>query len=157
MMNGMGGTEEREQPARDARAEIAARNARLGAVLASKGLSPDQVATRARDRVQPLLEDVLARADRGEDISQLQLVIQRTDPADPAPIYRLTPRVLISRGTRLIPHRSARPARTGNAGGVHLRRALLVHWLVNRLMNPPCRPGFGASTANTTDQPRLCW
>lgn len=69
---------------RDAHAEIAAQHARLGAMLASRGLSPEPVATLVRDRVQPVLDDVLARAECGEDISDLRFVIQRPDPADSA-------------------------------------------------------------------------
>jgi hypothetical protein len=55
------------------RAEIAGETARLGAMLAIKGLTPDQVATVVRDQVQPLLDDAIGRTERGEDISQLQV------------------------------------------------------------------------------------
>jgi hypothetical protein len=68
----------------DDRAEIAAMNARLGAMLAGKGLAPDQVATLVRDHVQPLMDDLLVRAERGEDISTLGFVIQPVDQEQPA-------------------------------------------------------------------------
>jgi hypothetical protein len=55
------------------RAELAVENAKLGAMLAAKGLTPEEVATVMRDQVQPLLDEASRRAERGEDISKLEI------------------------------------------------------------------------------------
>jgi hypothetical protein len=50
------------------RAALDAETARMGAMLAGKGLTPEQVATVMREQVQPVLAEAVERAERGEDV-----------------------------------------------------------------------------------------
>ncbi|WP_410597824.1 hypothetical protein [Amycolatopsis sp. lyj-23] len=50
------------------RADVDVQTARLGALLASKGLTPDQVATVMKEQVQPALAEAVERTERGEHV-----------------------------------------------------------------------------------------
>ncbi|MFD1047749.1 hypothetical protein ACFQ1S_20520 [Kibdelosporangium lantanae] len=63
------------------RAELAGETARFGAMLAGKGLTPDQVATVMRDHVQPALDEAMRRVENGEDINAIEFGLQY--PAGP--------------------------------------------------------------------------
>jgi len=56
---------------KSSRDDVAAETARLGAMLAGKGLTPDQVATLMRDEVQPVLTDAVRRVETGATSSAM--------------------------------------------------------------------------------------
>jgi len=58
------------------RADLNVQSAKLGAMLASKGLTPEQVAAVMRDQVQPVLADAVRRVEDGADIDALEFVIR---------------------------------------------------------------------------------
>lgn len=51
--------------------DLAAETARFGAMLASKGLTPDQVAAVMRHQVQPVLAEAVRRVENGADIDSI--------------------------------------------------------------------------------------
>ncbi|GAB3167465.1 hypothetical protein GCM10027258_92850 [Amycolatopsis stemonae] len=53
-------------------ADLNVETARLGAMLAGKGLSPDQVARLIRERVQPVLAAAVELVDGGADIDTIE-------------------------------------------------------------------------------------
>jgi hypothetical protein len=50
--------------------------AKFGAMLAGKGLSPEQVATVMRDQVQPVLADAARLVENGADIDAIEFGIR---------------------------------------------------------------------------------
>lgn len=62
--------------AADDRAGQAASDAKLGAMLAGKGLTPDQVATLMRDHVQPALAEAGRMVDDGANPASLGFEIR---------------------------------------------------------------------------------
>jgi hypothetical protein len=55
---------------------LAAETARLGAMLAGKGLTPDQVAAVMRDQVQPVLAEAVRQVENGADIDAIEFGLQ---------------------------------------------------------------------------------
>jgi len=55
---------------------LAAETARFGAMLAGKGLTPDQVATVMRDQVQPVLAEAVRRVESGADVDAIEFGLQ---------------------------------------------------------------------------------
>lgn len=58
------------------RADLDVQNATLGAMLASKGLTPEQVAVVMREQVQPVLAEAVRRVEDGADIDALEFAIR---------------------------------------------------------------------------------
>jgi len=56
--------------------ELAAETARFGAMLAGKGLTPDQVAAVMREQVQPVLADAVRQVENGADIDAIEFGLQ---------------------------------------------------------------------------------
>ncbi|AHJ58520.1 hypothetical protein [Amycolatopsis keratiniphila] len=54
----------------------AAETARLGAMLAGKGLTPDQVATLMRDHVEPVLDEAARLVESGTPVEEIQFGVQ---------------------------------------------------------------------------------
>ena len=52
--------------------DLAAETARFGAMLAGKGLTPDQVATVMREQVQPVLAEAVRQVESGADIDAIE-------------------------------------------------------------------------------------
>lgn len=57
--------------------------AKLGALLAAKGLTPDQVATVMSDQVLPALADAARLVENGVDIDDLKFEIRHADRPGP--------------------------------------------------------------------------
>lgn len=58
------------------RAQLAAGNAKIGAILAAKGLAPEQAAAVMRDQIQPALDDAAQRVEDGADINEIEFVVR---------------------------------------------------------------------------------
>lgn len=56
--------------------DLAAETARLGAMLAGKGLTPDQVATVMREQVQPVLAEAVRQVENGADVDAIEFGLQ---------------------------------------------------------------------------------
>ena len=56
--------------------DLATEAARFGAMLAGKGLTPDQVATIMRDQVQPALAEAARQVEDGADVDSIEFRIQ---------------------------------------------------------------------------------
>ncbi len=50
--------------------------ARLGAMLAGKGLTPDQVETVVREQVEPVLAEATRLVENGTPVDEIQFVIK---------------------------------------------------------------------------------
>lgn len=62
-------------------AEMTAEDAaKLGAMLAGKGLTPDQVGKVMREQVEPVLAEAMRRVENGEDVSTLEFGLRSPNP-----------------------------------------------------------------------------
>ena len=56
--------------------DLAAETARLGAMLAGKGLTPDRVATVMREQIQPVLAEAVRQVENGADVDAIEFGLQ---------------------------------------------------------------------------------
>jgi hypothetical protein len=60
------------------RADLGVQSAKLGAMLASKGLTPEQVVTVMREQVQPVLAEAVRRVEADADVDALEFVVRHS-------------------------------------------------------------------------------
>ncbi|OLT40020.1 hypothetical protein BJF85_06705 [Saccharomonospora sp. CUA-673] len=63
----------------ESEAAIAAENARIGAMLSDRGLTPDQIFRIMRDQVHPAMQEALAAVEAGADVDDIVFEIRRRD------------------------------------------------------------------------------